>query len=126
MAIPVGELPFIVVGIVQGKLQVAPMRNQYIVSSKEYTLRTVNEVHTKIVLNPNYPNRMYQVISTAFQWGNFSSWRYAHWVSAGHLVPRIAVFYRFLRENPSSANKSNMTDLRPSTQLRRKYLWLKK
>lgn len=126
LALPVGDLPFVVVGNVRGKLQIAVMKDHYAASPKEYDVLSLKEARARLIQNNKFPTQKHRAITQQFKWSNFSSWKYAHRVTSGFMVPRIAVFYRFLRENPGSANKSRMTDVRPFTELRKKYLWQKK
>ena len=100
------------------------MRDQYTKSSKDYQLMSLYEAKQRLIPNQRYPSPAIRVISKPFEWGNFSSWRHAHYVSQGWDVPRISVFYRFLRENPTAANKDyrHMVDMSSVCTIRDKHI----
>jgi hypothetical protein len=103
---PFGELPFAVVGIVEGKLQTMKMPSKTAVDliPKVSALKLVSLEEAFAMMTRVEMKRPYRAvrIGKANQWVKFSAWKHRHEHVGNPNVPRTSVFFRDLREQPTS------------------------
>jgi hypothetical protein len=109
---PIGDLPFVAVAPKGDGLQIAPMKYQIESSPKNYPVISMEEAKLRMIPNKSFPTKNLQVIKKQFEWGSFIAWRNIHWANGDFSCPRLSIFFRPLRENPTGANMSNTVDLR--------------
>ena len=124
---PVGDFDFIVVGVkVNGTIQVAPLGYNYARSPKYYDHLTHEEAWNRMTEKKTKPTKLYTSFHKVGIWNQFVPWQHIHWLSGGTDVRRISVFFRPLREVPTSNNfimkkgKENWEDRRHLKQINKK------
>jgi hypothetical protein len=81
-------------------------------SPKNYPVISMEDAKLRMIPNKSFPTKNLQVIKKQFEWGSFIAWRNIHWANGDFSCPRLSIFFRPLRENPTGANMSNTVDLR--------------
>jgi hypothetical protein len=109
MLTPFGELSCAVVGIKACKLQVIYFCDKFKIISTPAALplMSMSELVAMASSNRNLmPRMIWWPLTATHYWHAFESWRYIHcWSNASdHLVARTHVFFRPLRQVPTSAN----------------------
>jgi hypothetical protein len=101
---PVGDFDFVVVGVKAGKIQVAPLGYKYVRSPKEYDNLTQGQALKRMTEKKTKPRKLFKTFDKVNIWNHFVAWQHIHWLSSGSDVRRISVFFRPLREVPTSNN----------------------
>jgi hypothetical protein len=117
--IPVGDLDFVVVGVkATGRIQVAPLGYKYAATPKDYDHLTQEQASRRMTEKTTKPKKIFQTFDKLNIWKQFVPWQNIHWLSSGNNVRRVSVFFRPLREVPTSNNfiykegKKNWEDFR--------------
>jgi hypothetical protein len=116
--IPVGDFDFVVVGVkASGKIQVAPLGYKYVATPKDYYHLSQEEASKRMTEKTTKPKKIFKSFNKLNIWNQFVPWQNIHWLSSGNNVRRISVFFRPLREVPTSNNftfkgDQNWEDLR--------------
>jgi hypothetical protein len=119
---PVGDFDFIVVGVkADGRIQVAPLGYNYAATPKDYGHLTQEQASRRMTEKRTQPYHMFKSFNKVGIWNQFVPWQHIHWLSSGKDVRRVSVFFRPLREVPTSNNfiykegKQNWEDRRHIT-----------
>jgi len=102
-----GDIPdYIIVGIKAKKLQVLPWEYSVHYTTKTLPMKPLEQVLEDAKANRAViPKKVFRYESTTDKWIKFYGWMHSHsWVvGTYHLLRRIHVFYRAIREETSSA-----------------------
>jgi hypothetical protein len=116
---PVGDFDFVVVGVkTNGSIQVAPWGYHYRASPTKYDDMTQEQASLELTVKTTKPKELFKTFEKLEGWNKFVPWQHIHWLSSGNNVRRVSIFFRPLREVPTSNNftykegKQNWEDLR--------------
>jgi hypothetical protein len=100
---PVGDFDFVVVGVkVDGRIQVAPLGYNYAATPKVYDNLTQEQASQRMTVKKTKPRKIFKSFDKVEVWNQFVPWQHIHWLTSGNNVRRISVFFRPLREVPTS------------------------
>jgi hypothetical protein len=104
----VGDLPYGVVGWkANGEIQVVPEFEDVCLYTKPLIFWTVswNELVEEALKKPaKKPTRRIVKLQATGKWHEFRAYTYRHWWAGNHIVERYHVFFRTIREVPTSSN----------------------
>jgi hypothetical protein len=110
---PIGRLPFIVVGIKQGHLQIDNSPDCFAATSTIASPSTYQSIAFRAAINVAVepinavpPSRKtYYDTGAMNKWTSFPAWKLRHeFIGDNPMCPRTQLFFRILRQNPTSSN----------------------
>jgi hypothetical protein len=97
----VGNLPFVVVGIKEGKLQTIDFKEGYKEYSKPltFTMKSISDAFNPSEGNPSKkPSNSFKIFRGAYEWKAFRPWQFIHSFFGEADTPRTHAFFVPIRE----------------------------